>query len=80
VPLRSICRRLMTCASDWGSAGEAGAVAGLIEAQRRASGAEVAQQPTVQLNVSFVSPASPREPTRGCVSPRGEFFAIEPRD
>lgn len=59
---------------------EAGAVAGLIEAQQRATGAGVAQQPTVQLNKSFVPPASRAESARACVSPRGEFLAIGSRD
>jgi len=43
---------------------EASAVAGLIEAQRRASGADVVQQPAVQLNVSFISPESRPESAR----------------
>ena len=37
---------------------EAVALAGLIEAQRRAFGSEVAQPATPQLNISFVSPES----------------------
>jgi Family of unknown function (DUF5681) len=50
---------------------EASAVAGLIEAQRRASGADVVQAPpAVQLNVSFVSAESRPESVRACISPR----------
>jgi acyl-coenzyme A thioesterase PaaI-like protein len=75
--LRSICRRSIDAARAFGLAAvaagritlsEASAVAGLIEAHRRATGADVAQGPTVQLNISFVSPASRPEPARAATT------------